>query len=47
MPDMLVNQTLSHRKYLVKNFVAIHQIKSVLTLEKSIYVGFSILELSK
>ena len=30
-----------------KNFIAVHQIKSVLTLNKSIYVGFSILELSK
>ena len=30
-----------------KNFVAIHQIKSVLTLDKPIYVGFSVLELGK
>ena len=30
-----------------KNFIAIHQIKSVLTLNKPIYVRFSILELSK
>ena len=30
-----------------KNFVAIHQIKPVLTLNKQSYVGFSILDLSK
>ena len=30
-----------------KNFIAVHQIKSVLTLSKTIYIGFSILELSK
>ena len=30
-----------------KNFVAIHCVKTVLTLNKPIYVGFSILELSK
>ena len=35
------------QKILDKNFIAVHQIKSVLTLNKPIYVGFSILELSK
>ena len=35
------------QKIFSKNFIAVHQIKSVLTLDKPIYVGFSILELSK
>ena len=35
------------QKIFSKNFFAIHQIKTVLTLDKPIYVGFSILELSK
>ena len=35
------------QKILNKSFVAIHKIKSVLTLDKPIYVGFSILDLSK
>ena len=30
-----------------KNFAAIHEIKSILTLTKRIYVGFTVLELSK
>ena len=35
------------QKIFDKDFIAVHQIKSVLTLNKPIYVGFSILELSK
>ena len=35
------------RKIFSKNFVAVHSINPVLTLDKPIYVGFSILELSK
>ena len=35
------------QKICSKNFVAIHQIKPILTLDKPIYVGFSILDLSK
>ena len=35
------------QKIFSKNFVAIHEIKPALTLNKPIYVGFSILDLSK
>ena len=35
------------QKIFSKNFVAIHKIKPVLTLNKPIYVRFSILDLSK
>ena len=35
------------QKIFGKTFVAIHQIKPVLTLNKPIYVGFTVLELSK
>ena len=35
------------QKIFSKNFIAVHQIKPVLTLDKLIYVGFNILELSK
>ena len=35
------------QKIFDKNFIAVHCIKTVLTLNKPIYVGFCILELSK
>ena len=35
------------QKIFNKNFVAIYEIKPVLTLDKPIYVGFSILDFSK
>ena len=35
------------QKIFRRNFVAIHDIKPVLMLNKSVYVGFSILDLSK
>ena len=39
--------TCISRKILKRIFVAIHEIKSVLTLNKPIYFGFTVLELSK
>ena len=38
---------LISQKIFSKHFIAVHQTKSVLTLDKPIYVGFSISELSK
>ena len=35
------------KKILQKSFVAIHEIKPVLTLNKPVYVGLTILDLSK
>ena len=35
------------QKIFDENFAAIHEIKPVLTLNKSIYVGFTVLELIK
>ena len=35
------------QKVFEKSFIAVHQIKSLLTLNKPVYVGLSILELSK
>ena len=35
------------QKIFSRNFVAIHEIKSVLTLDRPIYVGFIILDLNK
>ena len=54
----LVNNAKDYKKYVSKlsfvsqnifseNFVTIHEIKLVLTLDKPIYVGFSILDLCK
>ena len=56
--DELINNTKGYvrclsrpsfvsQKIFSKNFVAVHKIKPVLSLNKPIYVGFSILELSK
>ena len=38
---------LISQKIFSKNFVGVYQIKSVLILDKPMYVGFSVLELSK
>ena len=35
------------QKIFSRNFVAIHEIKPMFTLDKPIYVGFSILDLSR
>ena len=35
------------QKIFSKNFVTVHEIKQVLTLDKPIYVGFIILDLNK
>ena len=39
--------TFISQKIFDKNFAAIHEIRPVLTLNKPIYVGFTVLELSK
>ena len=38
----LLDQVLFRKKIFNKNLVAIHEIKPVLTLDKSVYVGFII-----
>ena len=54
----LVNEAKDYKKYaskpsfvsqtiFSKNFVAVHETKSVLTLDKPVYVGFTVLDLSK
>ena len=39
--------TFTSTKIFDKNYVAIHKIKPILTLNKPIYVGFTVLELNK
>ena len=41
------NPSFVSQKIFSKDLVAIHEIKSVLTLYKPIYVGFGVLELKK
>ena len=41
------NPNFISQKVFDKSFIAVHQIKTVLTLNKPIHVGFCILELSK
>ena len=45
--NMLANQLLFLKKKISKNLTAIHEIKPVLVPNKPIYVGFTVLELSK
>ena len=42
-----IKPTFISTKIFDKNYAAIHEIKPVLTLNKPIYVGFTVLELSK
>ena len=44
---MLSKPNFISQKIFSKNFVTIHQIKPVLTINKPIYAGFSILDFSK
>ena len=41
------DQLISLIKSFGKNYAAIHEIKRVLTINKTIYIGFTVLELSK
>ena len=43
----LVNNAKDYKIYVSKDLVAINEIKPILTLDKQIYEGFSILDLSK
>ena len=48
MRKIIVNKaTFIFQKIFDKNFAAIHEIKPVLKFYKEIYVGFTVLELSK
>ena len=47
MSDVQASPILFHQKIFSKDFIAIHHIKAVLTFDKPIYAGFSILVLSK
>ena len=47
MKNMQASQVLFDRKQFSKNSVVIHEIILVLTLDRPIYVGFTILDLSK
>ena len=44
---IVIKPSFISQKIFSKNIIAVHQIKSVLSLNKPIYVGFGILELSK
>ena len=43
----LVNNAKDYKIYVSKDLVAINEIKPILTLDKQIYEGFSILDLSQ
>ena len=43
----VIRPSFALQKIISRNFVAIHEIKPVLTLDKPIYIEFSILDLSK
>ena len=45
--NVQADQISYHKKIFDKSFIAVHCVKTVLTLNKPIYVGFCILELSK
>ena len=45
--NIQANKVMLHEKIFRKNVAATHKIKPVLTLDKPIFVGFSVLQLSK